>query len=69
MGVANATDETGNGEGDCASCTRPVYLLEDDVDALVFGSGRHRWVHEGTHQVGCPATEADKRRAGPPRPS
>ncbi len=69
MRVATATDQTGQGEGDCEHCTRPVYLLEDDVDALVFGAGYRKWVHAGTHQVDCPQSDADRRRAGPPLPT
>ena len=55
---ATAEDETGGGEGLCIHCGRTAYLLEDEVDALVFGTGHARWVHEGTHETDCERREA-----------
>jgi len=53
MPNAMATDETGGGEGLCVHCGEPAYLLDDAVDALVFGAGQQKWVHEGTQEVAC----------------
>jgi|GEM_PF-6129612 len=53
MPNATATDETGAGEGLCVHCGEPAYMYEDPVDALVFGSGYAKWVHEGTQEVAC----------------